>query len=308
VQRAGDVIPQVLGFVPERRPADAKPYQFPTQCPVCGSHAVREINPKTGEPEAVRRCTGGLICPAQATERLKHFVSRNAFDIEGLGTKTIEAFWADRLVRTPADIFRLKDHAQAILEREGWGETSVRNLLDSIERRRRISLDRFVYALGIRHVGETNARLLAREFGTVEGLREAMQAPRDGMLERLVAVHGIGETVANAVAEFLLEPRNREAVEDLLRFVEVEPYAAPRAAASPLAGKTIVFTGTLEKMTRAEAKARAEALGAKVAGSVSRSTDYVVAGADAGSKLNKAREYGVEILDEDQWLALASRG
>jgi DNA ligase (NAD+) len=265
---------------------------------------VREINPKTGEPEVARRCTGGLICSAQVMERLRHFAARDALDIEGLGWKTVEAFWADGLLRSPADIFRLRDRKADIVGREGWGETSVNNLVESIEQRRSVGRDRFLYGLGIRHVGETNARLLAREFGTVEALVAALTGDRDAARERLLQVNGIGEVLADAVLEFFAEPHNRDALDDLLRYVAPSPLAAPTAT-SPLAGKTVVFTGGLESMTRPEAKARAAALGAKVAGSVSRATDFVIAGADAGSKLNKARDAGVTILDEAQWLEIA---
>ena len=310
VQRAGDVIPQIVRVIEEKRPRGTKPFKFPETCPACGSHAVREANPKTGKLEAVRRCTAGLICPAQAVERLRHFVSRDAFDIEGLGEKQIQAFFDDGLIHTPADLFHLKDRdARAetpLHEREGWGETSARKLFAAIEQRRRIGLDRFIYALGIRHVGQANARLLAMNYGSLDRLLEAMQAakPREGdAWNELDSIDGIGEVLAGAILDFFAEPHNLEVIEALRRKVEVEDFAQPLAG-SPVTGKTVVFTGTLERMTRPEAKAKAEALGAKVAGSVSKKTDYVVAGADAGSKLAKAREAGVTVLSEQEWLDL----
>ena len=304
VQRAGDVIPQVLGVVIKKRPKCAKPYKFPDRCPACGSHAVRE------EGEAVRRCTGGLICPAQAVERLKHFVSRNAFDIEGLGSKQIEAFHAEERIMQPVDIFTLQaGDARAkdkLVDKEGYGETKVRNLFRAIDERRRVPLDRFIFALGIRHVGETTARLLARAYGTFEAFRDAMVAAHDRQSEayrELDNISGIGETVADAVVEFFAEPRNRKALDALVQ--EVTPLPVERAeTASPVSGKTVVFTGTLERMTRPEAKATAERLGAKVAGSVSSNTDYVVAGPGAGSKLKNAKDLGVTVLTEDEWFEL----
>jgi DNA ligase (NAD+) len=314
IQRAGDVIPQVLGVLVEKRPTDSKPYAFPTTCPACGSHAVREINPRTGREDVVRRCTGGLICPAQAVERLKHFVSRNAFDIEGLGAQRIEEFYKEGLITRPQDIFTLEERNRRSLSKledcEGWGETSVRNLFVAIEARRRISLDRFVFALGIRHVGETNARLLARHFGSFEQLRATARAAADRESEsyaELTAIGGIGEVVAEAIVEFFKEPHNEEMLDALLEQVTPEPLEEV-ANESPVAGKTIVFTGSLEQMTRDEAKAMAERLGAKVAGSVSKKTDIVVAGPGAGSKLDKARGLGVQVMDEDGWFALVGRG
>jgi DNA ligase (NAD+) len=306
VQRAGDVIPQILGFVPDKRPADAQPYQFPTVCPACGSHAVRE------EGEAVRRCTGGLVCPAQAVERLRHFASRNAFDIEGFGDRQIEAFYRDGLVTRPQDIFTLAARdarsLKKLKDREGYGETSVRNLFAAIEARRRIALNRFIFALGIRHVGETTAKLLGRHFGTIEALRETAVAARDpgsAAFAELTAVEGIGPVVAASIVEFFAEAHNEEVLDALLAQVTPEPLEAV-AAASPVSGKTVVFTGSLERMTREEAKAMAERLGAKVAGSVSKKTTLVVAGPGAGSKLATARDLGIEIIDEDTWLKLAA--
>jgi len=302
VQRAGDVIPQVVRVVEDKRPAGSKPYEFPVTCPVCGSEAVRD------EDEAVRRCTGGLICSAQVVERLKHFVSRNAFDIEGLGAKHIVAFHADGLIDGPADIFRLEDRKDELLEREGWGAQSVENLLAAIRERRTIGFDRFIYALGIRQVGQATARLLARNYGTLDAWRNAMSKAQDResqAYQDLLDIDGIGESVANDILAFLHEDHNRTVLDNLDSLLEIEPLAAV-ANDSPVAGKTVVFTGTLEKMTRSEAKARAEALGAKVSGSVSAKTDLVVAGPGAGSKAKKAAELGVETIDEDAWLELIS--
>jgi DNA ligase (NAD+) len=309
VQRAGDVIPQVLAVVLDKRPTDSKPYVFPQDdkgdfiCPICGSAALREIDEKTGVADVVRRCTGTLICAAQAVEGLKHFVSRNAFDIEGLGEKLIELFFAEGLIRTPADIFTLKArNGQArppLREWEGFGETSARNLFSAIDTRRTISLNRFLYALGIRHVGETNARRLARHFGDWESLRAAARA--ENAAEEISAIGGIGPVVAEAIADFFAEPRNEAALDALVKQVTIEPMEAV-AAGHPLAGQTIVFTGSLERMTRDEAKAIAERLGAKVSGSISAKTNLIVAGPGAGSKLAKARELGVETIDEEEWI------
>ncbi len=311
VQRAGDVIPQIVRVIVEKRRADAKPFEFPETCPACGSHAVRErLNEKSEELEKVRRCTGGLICPAQAVERLRHFVSRDAFDIEGLGEKQVQAFWDWGLVREPADIFTLasRDGQQAppLAEREGWGKTSARKLFEAIEARREIALERFIYALGIRHIGEANAKLLARYYGSFAAFRRAVAAAgaREGEAwEELLSIDGIGVKVADAVVDFFAEGHNTKVLDDLAAQLVVLDAATARAD-SPVAGKTVVFTGTLERMTRHEAKARAEALGAKVAGSVSAKTDIVVAGPGAGSKLKKAAELGVQVMDEDGWLAL----
>jgi DNA ligase (NAD+) len=309
VQRAGDVIPQIVGVVMEKRPDDAEPYQFPHQCPVCGSHAVRE------EGEAVWRCTGALVCPAQAVERLKHFVSRLAFDIDGLGEKQIELFHERGWVKEPADIFTLKarNGELKLEELEGYGETSVRNLFAAIDARRTIELHRLIFALGIRHVGEGNAKLLARHYGTLDAFLDAMRAAADAQTDEgntseayqdLDNIAGIGDVVAAAVVEFFAETRNRKAL-DALRAELTEVLPAEKAKTdSPIAGKTVVFTGSLSKFTREEAKAAAERLGAKVAGSVSKKTDYVVAGEDAGSKLTKARDLGVTVLTEDEWLML----
>ena len=316
VQRAGDVIPQVVRVIEDKRPAGSKPYEFPTLCPACGSHAVREVDTKSGKVDAVRRCTGGLICPAQMVERLRHFVSRNAFDIEGLGEKQVRAFYDWDLIKSPADIFTLearnKEGLQRLENRDGWGKTSATNLFAAIAERRTVAVDRFVFALGIRHVGETNAKRLMRHYGTVEALEagalaaeipgEAHPKGNDAWQE-MIGIDGIGDVVAEAVIEFFGEPRNREVVAALLK--EVTPELMEQvAAASPVSGKTVVFTGSLEKMTRDEAKAMAERLGAKVAGSVSAKTNLVVAGPGAGSKLEKAQALGVQVITEDEWFEL----
>jgi DNA ligase (NAD+) len=312
VQRAGDVIPQVVGTILEKRPKNARAYVFPETCPVCGSAAVREIDPKTGAPEAVRRCTGSLVCTAQAVERLKHFCSRNAFDIEGLGDERIEQFFRDGLIKTAADIFTLPERERRgainLKEREGFGELSVNNLFNAIEARRTLPLNRFIYALGIRHIGETNARRLARHFHTFEALRETARAAAPGSEARaeINNIEGIGEVVAEAVADFFAEKHNEEVLDALLEEVTVVPMEAV-ASASPVAGKTIVFTGALERMSRDEAKALAERLGAKVAASVSKKTDVVVAGPGAGSKLAKADELGIKTISEEDWLKLAGQ-
>ena len=306
VQRAGDVIPQVLGHVPEKRDPASVPYTFPTECPVCKSHAVREQR-ESGKLDVVRRCTGGLICSAQRVERLKHFASRNAFDIEGLGDKIIAEFYADELIQWPHDIFTLeardKTSLKRLKNREGWGEASVAKLFDAIDQRRTIALDRFIFALGIRHVGETTARALARAYGSANTFREQMIGAADEQGDawrELNAIDGIGEIVAEAVVQFFAEPHNRDAVDELLKHVTVTALEA-RSTTSPVAGKTVVFTGALERMTREEAKAMAERLGAKVSGSVSKKTDLLVAGPGAGSKLKDAEKYGVEVIDENAW-------
>ncbi|WP_299437186.1 NAD-dependent DNA ligase LigA [uncultured Rhodospira sp.] len=304
IQRAGDVIPQVVSVVLEARPDDAAPFAFPDHCPVCGSEAPRP------EGEAVRRCSGGLICPAQAVERLKHFVSRNAFDIEGLGSKAVEAFFQDGLIQGPGDIFRLEETAaDRIKAREGWGETSARNLFRSINDRRVISLDRFIYALGIRQVGQATARLLAGHYGSLEALRAAMaeaQDPDSDAYKALVNINDVGTSVARDILAFFHEDHNQTVLDDLAAQLDVRPFErAETAGDSPLAGKTVVFTGTLETLSRAEAKARAQTLGAKVTGSVSAKTDYVVVGADAGGKAAKARDLGVTTLSEAEFLEMS---
>jgi DNA ligase (NAD+) len=300
--------------VPEKRPRGAKPYEFPTLCPVCGSHAVREER-EGGKTDAVRRCTGGLICAAQRKERLKHFVSRNAFDIEGMGDKVIEEFFDAGMIEGPHDIFTLearnRHFTPPLAEREGWGEASAAKLFDAIAARRKIPLDRFIFALGIRHIGETNARLLARGYGTVDAFLAAMEtAAKDNSSEawhELTSLGGIGEIVAAGLAEFFGEPHNTKEVRKLLDELEVVPLEAV-STSSPVSGKTVVFTGSLEKMTRDEAKTMAERLGAKVAGSVSKKTDLVVAGPGAGSKLKDAAKYGVEVIDEDEWFRRVGKG
>lgn len=302
IQRAGDVIPQVVEVVMDKRPSTSKAYQFPHTCPECGSHAVRE------EGEARRRCTGGLVCPAQAVERLKHFVSRGAFDIEGMGAKHVEGFISDGLIKTPADIFRLGDHVEAISKKEGWGGKSVENLIASIDDRRTIPLERFIYALGISQVGQATARLLAKQYGSLGAWRDAMAAARIHGSEAfgdLTNIDGIGPSVAEDLIAFFHEEHNRDVVTDLEEQLTIEDFIAPDISSSPLAGKTMVFTGSMETMSRGEAKAKAESLGAKVAGSVSKKTDYVVIGADAGAKARNAQELGVTCLSERDWLDMA---
>lgn len=396
VQRAGDVIPQVVEVVLEKRPKDSAPFKFPSACPVCGSHAVRETDEVSGEEDAVRRCTGGLVCPAQAQARLKHFVSRGAFDIEGLGEKQIDMFYADGRVMRPADIFTLQRrdarHSKPLAEEEGFGARSVEKLFAAIDARRRISMERFVYALGIRHVGEQTARDLSKAFLTFAGLREAVvaaaavrpgpifrrflsvsgvaeksatkvigQAPKNaerirdlvekgaelskalvalkiattrfagplaeefGSADALIGaadhagsqrpgeaykavseIDGIGPVVTDALIEFFTEEQNIRALDDLLAEVEVTDFENQQSVESAVAGQTVVFTGSLAKLSRAEAKAQAERLGAKVSGSVSKKTDLVVAGEDAGSKLTKARELGIRVLSEAEWLDMIS--
>ncbi len=303
LQRAGDVIPQIVAVVADKRPAGAEPWVPPDRCPVCGSLALRPPG------EAVRRCTGGLSCAAQVEERLIHFVSRGAFDIEGLGGKTIQEFHAEGLVREPADIFRLFEapgREAAIAARDGWGEVSARNLKAAIAARRTIGLARFIYALGIRRIGETNAKLLARHYGSYAEWRSQMQeAVTVGSEARsaLGSIIGIGPTIAEELAEFFAEPRNLATLDALKAFVTVEDAAG--ASGGELSGKVVVFTGTLETMTRPEAKAMAERLGARVTDSVSKKTDLVVVGADAGSKARKAAELGVRTVSEAEWREIA---
>lgn len=312
LQRAGDVIPQIVDVDLDKRPHGAMPFIFPAHCPACGSEAVRDVNETTGKIDAVRRCTGGMICPAQAVERLKHLVSRNAFDIEGLGAKQVEAFYDDGRIMNAADIFTLEARDKRSLKRlkdkDGFGETSVANLFAAINEKRSIDLHRFIFALGIRHIGDTNARILARAYGSFEALRNVALEARDQLSEAysdLVNIDGIGATAANALVSFFCEPHNLSVLDALL--AEVTPAPPQMADAnSPVAGKTVVFTGSLEKMTRDEAKAMAERLGAKVAGSVSKKTDLLVAGPGAGSKLKKAAELGIETIDEEGWFRLIS--
>lgn len=312
IQRAGDVIPQVVEVILDKRPKDSKPFDFPTVCPVCGSHAVKEINAATGKEDVIRRCTGGLFCRAQAVERLKHFVSRNAFDIDGLGAKQIDAFYEDGLVRSPADIFTLEKRDSApgnltrLKNREGFGDKAVSNLFKAIDDRRNVELDRFIFALGIRHIGQGNARLLARNYLTLAALRRALD-PNSVDIGKayvdLLNIDGIGAAVADAVKEFFTEEKNQQILDDLLAELTVIDFVAP-INDSPIAGKTVVFTGSLELMTRAELKAKAESLGAKVSGSISAKTDYLVAGAKAGSKLKKAQDLDVQIVTEAEWIDL----
>lgn len=400
VQRAGDVIPQIVRVVEEKRPKDARPYRFPDTCPSCGSEAVRGGG--EADEEVDRRCTGGLVCPAQAVERLKHFVSRRALDIEGLGAKQIEEFFEKGVITAPQHIFMLEERiAKAglppLAEWEGYGETSAKKLFEAIDAARKQKLDRVINALGVRHIGETNALLLARQFGAFAALRGAVekaarQRPNDayrrlasvigpgslgklleaelpktlagsldntleGQLEavelpaeagrkptrlnkptrarlaaeygdwdtfrnevqaaakgrpgedllQLAAINGFGEVAAEALVDFFAERHNREVVDALMREVEIEDYEIADTTGSPVAGKTVVFTGTLEKMTREEAKQQAIALGAKVSGSVSAKTDLVIAGPGAGSKLADAQRHGVRVLTEEEWLKLIGR-
>ncbi|MGE5721018.1 MAG: NAD-dependent DNA ligase LigA [Sphingomonadales bacterium] len=319
IQRAGDVIPQVLkNLTPEvHRPA----YRFPDHCPECESEAVRE------EGEVDIRCTGGLICPAQRVERLRHFVSRHALDIEGLGIVRIEDFYSDGILRSPADIFRLREQRDRLLERERWAETSVDNLLTAIDARRSPPLDRFLYALGIRHVGEVTARDLARCYRSFDNFRDMIERAlsiraemqpvlgederkfvqrRDKAIVAAIETPNIGPEVANALLDFFEEPHNREVIEDLLGAGVRPSDVVWETKESPVSGKTLVFTGSLESLSRDEAKAQAEALGAKVAGSVSAKTDLVIAGPGAGSKLKKAQELGIEVIDEAEWVGIVA--
>ena len=346
VYRAGDVIPKIADVDLSKRPAEAQPFVFPQTCPECGSDAIRE------EGDAVRRCTGGLICPAQAVEKLRHFVSRAAFDIEGLGAKQVEQFHAEGWIREPADIFTLRERhgsgLQQLKNREGWGEKSAQNLFDAIDERRRIPLHRLLFGLGIRHVGEVASADLARHFGTwqalsltvdaacpaaeaqraaeaaeaaerraaaEEGRRAQVSAARDrawadvapeakAAWDEILGIDGIGATVVLELVTAFAQDAERASIDRLVAHLDVQSAERPRTEGSPVAGKTVVFTGSLDKMTRAEAKARAEALGAKVSGSVSAKTDIVVAGPGAGSKEKKAQELGLVILDEDGWLEL----
>ncbi|MTJ05251.1 MAG: NAD-dependent DNA ligase LigA [Sediminimonas qiaohouensis] len=306
VYRAGDVIPKVADVDLSRRPVDASPYQFPQTCPECGSAAIRE------EGDSARRCTGGLICPAQAVEKLKHFVSRAAFDIEGLGAKQVEQFYRDGWIKEPADIFTLEERfgpgqPRQLRNREGWGEKSATNLFAAIHDSRRIPLSRVLFALGIRHVGEVATRTLATHYGTWTVFIRAMDgaAPQEGPdWDELIGIDGVGKVMARALVTSFAQPAERASIDRLVALLEIEEARQTAPADSPVAGKTIVFTGTLERMTRAEAKDRAEALGAKVSGSVSSRTDLLVAGPGAGSKAKKAADLGVEVLDEEAWLEL----
>ena len=305
IYRAGDVIPKVADVDLSKRPEDAAPFVFPTACPECGSDAIREPG------DAVRRCTGGLICPAQAVEKLIHFVSRKAFDIDGLGAKQVEQFYHDGWIAEPADIFTLKERygsgVQQLKNREGWGPKSAENLFQAIEDRREIPMARLIFALGIRHVGEAASNLIALHYGDWQSFEAAMAEARglDGPAwDDLIGVDGVGSVMAGSLVSAFAQEAERASIDRLVAHLTVIPAERPDTEGSPVAGKTVVFTGTLEKMSRAEAKARAERLGAKVSGSVSGKTDILVAGPGAGSKAKKAAELGIETLDEDGWLAL----
>ncbi|MEO9466990.1 NAD-dependent DNA ligase LigA [Sulfitobacter pontiacus] len=305
VYRAGDVIPKIADVDLSKRPEDAEAYIYPTTCPECGSDAIRE------EGDAVRRCTGGLICPAQAVEKLKHFVSRTAFDIDGLGAKQVEQFYADGWIAEPADIFTLKARygsgMQQLKNRDGWGEKSADKLFQAIEDKRKIPLSRLIFALGIRHVGEAASNLIAQHYGSWTAFEAAMGHAKSGdgpAWDDLIGVDGVGQVMAQSLVSTFAQEAERASIDRLVAELSVQDVARPDTEGSPVAGKTVVFTGTLEKMTRAEAKARAERLGAKVSGSVSAKTDILVAGPGAGSKAKKAADLGIQTLDEDGWLAL----
>lgn len=305
IQRAGDVIPQVVNVLMDKRKSDSEPFPFPDQCPVCGSKSIRE------EGEVAWRCTGGLICAAQAVERLKHFVSRLAFDIDGLGAKIVQQFWEEGLIKTPVDVFKLQERDKKSLtpirNKEGWGDLSAKNLFQSINDKREIDFNRFIYALGIRQIGEATAKRLAATYEDLENLTAKMIEAKDQdstAYEDLINIEDIGASTADDLIGFFNEPHNQEILNDLSQEVKIIPYQKLDNQDSAVVGKIVVFTGSLTKFTRAEAKAKAEILGAKVSGSVSKKTDYVVAGEDAGSKLKKAKELGVETLTEQQWLDL----
>ncbi len=305
IQRAGDVIPQVVEVVLDKRHKDSKPYKFPHACPICFSPALRE------EGEVAWRCSGGLICEAQAVERLKHFVSRLAFDIDGLGAKIIEQFYQEGLIKTPVDIFKLqekdKESLTPIRAREGWGDLSAKNLFQSINDKREIELNRFIYALGIRQIGEASAKRLAGFYGSFSILRKAMSEAQDqesAAYEDLLSIDDIGPLMAHDLIDFFTHDYNQEILDGLENILTIKEYEQVQASDSAVAGKTVVFTGTMEKMTRAEAKATAEKLGAKVSGSISKKTDFLVAGEDSGSKLKKAQALEVSVLSEQEWLDL----
>ncbi|MBR6412918.1 MAG: NAD-dependent DNA ligase LigA [Alphaproteobacteria bacterium] len=298
IQRAGDVIPQIVRVVLEKRPLDSVPFTFPSICPVCGSHALREGD------DAVTYCMGGLICPAQNKERLKHFVSKEGLDIEGLGQKNVELFYELGWIKTPVDIFKLEqNHGLEILNLEGWGQKSAVNLFDAIRSvQKGVPLDRFIYALGIREVGETTAKLLANRFQTFEEFYSMTKSV--DAISVLTQIEGIGAVMATEIIDFFAEERNRTLLDELLQNLTVLPDEGEVKQQTPLTGKTVVFTGTLQKMTRSEAKARATGAGAKVSSSVSSKTDFVVAGESAGSKLQNAQELGIRILSEEDFLSL----
>lgn len=308
IQRAGDVIPQVVSVLKDKRAADLPEFQFPHFCPECGAHAIRE------EDEAVRRCTGGLSCPAQAVERLKHFVSREAFNIEGLGDKVIEDFYKEGIIQTPFDIFTLEQRNQPadlfssassleLEKREGWGTKSVKKLFEAIEKSKNISLQKFIYALGIRQVGAATAYLIARHYHSFDNFMNAM-TQKD--LQLLISIDGVGPAMAKDIVEFFNEEHNLFIIRELLKVVHIEDFAGIENTNSEIFGKTVVFTGTLTSLTRNEAKSKALAFGAKVAGSVSAHTDYVIAGENAGSKLSKAQELGVKIISEEDFIKIIS--
>ncbi len=303
IQRAGDVIPQVVSVLTEKRSTELPEFQFPTVCPECGAHAIRE------EDEAVRRCTGGLSCPAQAVERLRHFVSREAFNIEGLGDKVIDEFYKEGIIKTPYDIFTLEERNKPadlfsasqslnLENREGWGKKSVSKLFDAINKSKSISLQKFIYALGIRQVGTATAYLIAKHYHTFTAFMSAM-VQQD--LQLLVSIDGIGPAMAKDIVEFFKEEHNLAVINDLLSVISIEEFEGIANTTSEIFGKTIVFTGTLTTLTRSEAKSKALAFGAKVAGSVSTNTDYVIAGENAGSKLKKAQELGVKVITEEEF-------
>lgn len=307
IQRAGDVIPQIVEVLTDKRTEDLPEFIFPAICPECGAHAIRE------EDEAVRRCTGGLSCPAQAVERLKHFVSREAFNIEGLGDKVIDAFYKENIIRTPYDIFTLEERNQPkdlfsntdslnLENRDGWGKKSVKNLFDAINKSKKISLQKFIYALGIRQVGAATAYLIAKHYLT---FRNFMTLMIEQDLQLLVSIDGIGAAMAKDIVEFFKEQHNIEIIQNLLNIVTIEEFEDTSDTTSAFYGKTLVFTGTLTTLTRSEAKSKALSLGAKVAGSVSANTDFVIAGESAGSKLTKAQELGVKILSENEFIEMA---
>ncbi|MBR4927490.1 MAG: NAD-dependent DNA ligase LigA [Alphaproteobacteria bacterium] len=292
IQRAGDVIPQIVEVLTDRRPKDSMPFVFPTHCPICGSIALKEGD------DAITYCTGGLVCPAQALEKLKHFVSKSALDIDGLGSKNIELFFELGWVKYAADLFDLEHlHADELRRRDGWGQKSVDNLLSSIQKAgTNVALDKFIYALGIPEVGEATARLLAKTYGTWDGFIQNVSA--QNAAEALTHIEGVGPVMAKYIVDFFAESHNKEQIDRLLSVMSLLPYEGPKEIQTPLSGKTVVFTGTLTMMTRAEAKAKALSMGAKVSGSVSAKTDYVVAGEEAGSKLKKAQELNIKILSE----------
>ena len=310
VYRAGDVIPKLSDVDLSKRPSQSKAFAFPQKCPQCGSSAIRE------DGDAVRRCTGGLICPAQGLERLKHFVSRKAFDIEGLGAKQIKMFFQDSQlpIREPSEIFTLAErdasNLTSLKNRDGFGEKSVKNLFAAIEERRRIGFGRVLFSLGIRHVGEAAANLIAKRYGSWDNFITSIDRACDetsAEWEALLSIDGVGEVMARSLVNAFHTPAERAAIDRLSAHLSIQDSECPNTEDSPVAGKTVVFTGSLEKMSRAEAKARAEALGAKVSGSVSAKTDLVVAGPGAGSKAKKAAELGIETIDEDAWHFMIDR-